>query len=157
MVSLKLFCALFLLVLLCRTVFADGCAETARIRACSECDFDANGKMDPDCYNNIKSNAITCYAVTYPIAYKNYTEGKCPGIDTCVSNWDSCVNSYKSGNDSEDCKNAFMGACYVNADFCVESAARRCQGLPQVECPLIDLLILLFAVGALFGISGFYT
>lgn len=150
MALVKLFGALMALVFLAGIASA-GCGSEAYARACSSCSFDANGKMETSCYNGIKTSAISCYTTAYPVTYANYTQGKCPEVDDCISELESCKAQYTSGNDREDCREGSVGVCFASADACMSRTAAKCEGVQNPCGGTTSFILLLLGTGAVFA------
>ena len=86
--------------------------------------------MNQTCYEKYQEEGKTCIAINHPILASKYDEGKCPQMDTCASELDSCKSTYETGNDSADCKNFLVEACFKASDQCVAKAVQECgEGL----------------------------
>jgi hypothetical protein len=134
---------LIALLLLSGAAFAGmTCSADAYRNSCAGCAFDANGKIDQKCYQEKKSAGIACVSASHAIASAAYAAGKCPGIDTCASQLQSCQAQMSSGNDSADCKEGSMNTCFAAADICVDSASLECGERPT-ECKAPGALIML--------------
>jgi hypothetical protein len=79
-----------------------------------------------------------------------YAAGKCPQVDACAAELNSCAAQYSSGNDRADCQEGSVAVCYAAADSCVSSAARACGEIEQ-QCPgsSAAFLLLFLGIGAL--------
>jgi hypothetical protein len=108
--------------------------------------------MDQKCYQEKRSAGIGCVGTSHAIASAAYAQGKCPGIDACASELQSCQAQYSSGNDSSDCKEGSVSVCFAASDQCVDKAALDCGERPP-ECKAPAGLILLVA-GLVFA-AGF--
>jgi len=147
MASIKLFGVLMALVF-CAGVVSAGCSSSAYSSACSSCSFDASGKMDSSCYGGIQASAVSCYAQQYPVTYANYSQGKCPGVDDCISELQSCKAQYASGSDKEDCREGSMAVCFSSADVCMSKVAQKCEGIENPCGGSTSFIMLLFGAGA---------
>jgi hypothetical protein len=135
---------LFLGLVLAPLAFA-GCASDSYRKACASCSFDQYGKMDQSCWGGYKASGTTCVSVSYPIMAGKYAEGKCPAIDSCASELQSCVAQYGTGDDKADCQEGSLAVCYAAADVCTKQAAVKC-GEIESPCPGSSAtFILLFA------------
>ncbi len=150
---------LLIALLICGVAYASTCSYDAYINACNHCRFDASGKMNETCYDLYQQDGKDCVAVSHPILASNYKAGKCPQVDTCASQLQSCKSTYETGNDSVDCKNFLVESCFKESDQCVEKAVQDCGGgldLTGIEsmlgpyCPFFMILsaVLLGAVYA---------
>ena len=122
-----------------------GCASSAYNKACTSCSFDQYGKMDSSCWGGYKTSGTTCMTTSYPIMAGKYAEGKCPQVDECASELQSCAAQYSSGDDKADCQEGSLAICYAAADECTKKAAVTCG---EIESPCAAppaALILLFA------------
>ena len=115
--------------------------------------------MNQTCYQNYQEEGKTCVAINHPILANNYREGKCPQIDTCASELEACKNGVSTGNDSVDCKNFLVEACFKESDQCVEKAVQDCGGgldlssfidLIKGFCPWVTILSITL-IGAVFA------
>ena len=141
------------LLLLSGVAFAGmTCAADAYRNSCSGCGFDENGKMNQSCYQEKKAGGIACVSGAHAIASAQYAIGKCPGIDTCASQLQSCQSQASSGNDKADCEEGSSAVCFAASDYCVDSAARECGEKPP-ECKAPAGLILLVVGLAFFGFA----
>ena len=139
--------ALFAVLVLAGASFA-GCSGDSYSKACSQCPFDASGKMDPDCWQQKQDEGTTCLASKYPLASAQYSQGKCPQIDDCIAELKSCSAQYATGNDKADCDEGSVGVCYAVADACTQKAAGECG---EIEgCPVPSAFILAVLLGACF-------
>ncbi|MCX6771068.1 MAG: hypothetical protein NTX79_03360 [Candidatus Micrarchaeota archaeon] len=147
-----LFGTIIALVLLSGVAFAGmTCAADAYRNSCAGCSFDASGKMNQTCYQEKKAGGIACVSTSHAIASAAYAAGKCPGIDACASQLQSCQSQEGSGNDKADCSEGGMGVCFALSDSCVDKAALDCGEKPP-DCKAPAALILL-VVGLAF--TGF--
>lgn len=122
-----------------------GCASDAYNKACASCSFDQYGKIDSSCSGGYKASGTACVSASYPIMAAKYADGKCPEVDSCASELESCVAQYNSGDDRADCQEGSVGVCYAAADSCTKQAAIKC-GEVQNPCPGSSAaFILLFA------------
>ncbi len=122
--SVILICSLFLSTL----SFSANCAVEAFTKACSNCPFDAMGKIDEKCFKGYENQGTTCLAKNYPGMSVAYTFGSCPQMDECVSRLSACKETHKSGSDARDCNNQQMIECFRTGDRCAEAAAQVCTG-----------------------------
>ncbi len=147
--KLGLIAALFLLF--SGAAFA-GCSASAYDKACKECGFYADGKMDKGCYDAKQSDARACLAAAYPIASAKYAAGRCPEIDACINRLESCKSAASSGNDKTDCAftETAVHGCFESADTCVKNKADKCgQEIPFCGAPAaIALLGSVFVYGS---------
>lgn len=137
-----------LVLLLIGGVFA-GCAAVGYQNACNFCSFNSQGKIEQQCYESYKTAGTTCTGAQYPITSAKYANGKCPQVDGCISELDSCTTQYRTGNDEEDCKEGSLAVCFAAADECMKQAAVTC-GEIQSPCPGSGAAFVL-----LFGMFGF--
>jgi len=143
----------FALLLFSGAAFAGmSCAADAYARSCSGCPFDANGKIDQKCYQEKKSAGIACVSTSHAIASAAYAAGKCPGIDACASELQSCQSSYASGNDKADCAEGSVSVCFSASDQCVDKAALECGEKPP-SCTGAPALIMLVVGLAFVGFA----
>jgi len=144
--------ALLALLVLSGSAFAMTCAADAYSRSCAGCSFDSNGKIDQKCYQEKKSAGIACVSSSHAIASAAYAAGKCPGIDACASELQSCQAQYSSGNDKADCAEGSVSVCFSASDHCVDRAAAECGEKPP-SCTGAPALIMLVFAGI--GFVGF--
>ncbi len=130
----------FLLLLIFGLVSAAGCAESAYRKACASCPFDANGKMDKNCYDSYQQSGISCIAQVYPIATAKHAAGQCPQIDRCAEELRSCLNIYSEYTDKEKCEIG-TAQCFSEADSCVFYAAADCGEKIELPCGLSFILL----------------
>jgi len=126
-----------------------GCAQDAYNKACNSCSFDANGKIDKSCQGGYQSSGTTCVSTSYPIMAGQYASGKCPQVDACAAELQSCTSQYGSGNDKNDCQEGSMAVCYGAADECVKQAATKC-GEIEKQCPGSSAAFVLLFAGFIF-------
>lgn len=132
--------------------FAVSCAVDAYRKTCASCPFDANGKVDRSCSDGYKQSGIACTSAAYPIMSTKYAAGKCPQVDACAEQLQSCVAQVSTGDDRADCQEGSVMACYSAADSCTKRAALAC-GEIEKECgPPTGMLL---AVLALAGFAYF--
>jgi hypothetical protein len=155
MVRFNFILAVFGLVLLSCAAFAVGdCSVTAYRQACASCSFDAQGKMDQECYSAKKASGTACMSATYPIMSGKYATGACPQVDECASELSSCINQYATGNDKADCQEGSTAVCFAAADQCVQGAAFKC-GEVEKQCGLTNFILLAGLLGVGFaGLTG---
>ena len=122
------------------------CAYDAYEKACANCPFDENGKIDRSCSDSYRASGIACVSSKYPIMSAKYSAGKCPAVDACASELSSCVAQYSTGNDKADCQEGSVSVCYLESDQCIKSAAIKC-GEIENECPGSTGLILFAILG----------
>ncbi|HID45610.1 MAG TPA: hypothetical protein EYP34_07645 [Chromatiaceae bacterium] len=118
----------FLLLSAALSAAGGTCAYESFTKACSNCPFDANGKMDEKCFKGYESSGTTCLAKTYPGMSLSYTFGSCPQMDECVERLSACKEARKSGSDAVDCNNAEMIECFRMGDRCADAADEVCTG-----------------------------
>jgi len=145
----RLFLVLVLVLALVSISFSASCAADSYRDSCKYCSFDADGKMNKSCYEKSQETGIGCLATSYPIASAQYASGKCPGIDECTSELNSCKAQYETGNDKADCQEGSIGVCFAAADECVKKAVGKCGEL-QSTCAAPEAAFIL-----LFGALGF--
>ena len=134
--------------------YAMDCATSAYSQSCEKCSFLSNGKMGPICYNEWQEWGKKCIAEKRPFLASKYNEGKCPAIDACAAELESCKSAVSTGNDYKDCLNPLVGVCFVEADACVAKAEEKCT--PNVKfiddllnsCPLPVFAILSIPLAA---------
>jgi hypothetical protein len=107
-------------------VFA-GCSTDAYTSACKDCKFDANGKMDQPCYQAKQAGGTACLSSRYPMAFAQYSAGKCGGIQTCIDALQSCKSSASGGSDKADCEKSSVLGCFAAADTCVQQESQKCS------------------------------
>jgi hypothetical protein len=142
---------LLIALLICGVAYAAECSYNAYADACHVCPVNEFGKMNQECYNVKQGDGEACIAEYYPILAANYKAGKCPQVDTCASELQSCKNRYASGNDSVDCNNSQIASCFKQSDQCVEKAVNDCgDSVDLTGCPFVGILsvVLLGAVYA---------
>ena len=139
--------SVLLILVFAGIAFAGDCSINAYRASCSQCKFDSAGKIDSDCAKAQQAAGTACLTTSNPLLAKAYAEGKCPQIDACISELNSCKTEYSTKNDSFDCKEGSVSTCYTGADQCVVSAGAKCA--PPPECKAPTGLILL-VVGAVF-------
>jgi hypothetical protein len=143
---------LLIALLVCGAAYASTCSYDAFMQACHSCTFDASGKMNQSCYEQYQQSGQSCVAVTYPVLAGVYKAGKCPQVDTCASELQSCKSIYETGNDSADCNNPQIEECFIQSDVCVDKAASACAGVSLSSCPLMMILPAILG-GALYSQS----
>jgi len=150
---------LLIALLICGVAYASTCSYDSYRKACQYCKFDARGKMNETCYDLYQQDGKDCIAVSHPILASNYQEKKCPQVDTCASELQSCKNTYETGNDSVDCKNFLVETCFKESDQCIEKAVKDCGGgldLSGIEsmigdfCPFAMILSVVL-IGAVYA------
>jgi len=147
MTLIKLFGAFMALVFLAGITYA-GCGSEAYAGACSSCSFDASGSMESSCSSGIQTSAVSCYMQRYPVTYANYTQGKCPEVDNCISELQSCKAQYQTGNDRADCQEGSVSVCFAAADSCMASVAQKCEGIQNPCGGTTSFILLLFGASA---------
>ena len=138
--------SMLLVLVFAGVAFAGDCAISSYRSSCSDCTFDAAGKMDQSCYKAKQAAGTACLTTSNPLLAKAYAEGKCPQVDTCISELNSCKAQYSSGNDSADCKEGSVSVCFSAADSCVQSAAAKCAPPPECKAPTGLILLVLGGV-----------
>jgi len=128
---MKKMLVLMLFGLLIGASFAVSCAADAYRKSCSQCSFDANGKMERSCSDGFKQSGIACTSTAYPIMSAKYAAGQCAQVDDCASELQSCVAQYATGDERADCAEGSVAICYAAADECTRSAARACGEVEQ--------------------------
>lgn len=131
-------------------ILAADCSYDAYLKACANCPFDANGKINEACMGGYKASALSCISAKYPVMSTKYSAGECPEVDACASELSSCLSAASSGNDKQDCAEGSVKICYSSADTCINKAAIKCGEIEQ-QCPGSSALILLTL-----GLLGFY-
>ncbi|MEM3364020.1 MAG: hypothetical protein QXS93_00740 [Candidatus Micrarchaeia archaeon] len=124
------------------------CAADAYRKACASCPFDKNGKIDQSCMGGYKTAGISCVSTSYPIMSAKYSAGKCPEVDACAAELQSCVSQYSTGNDRADCQEGSVSVCYSASDQCIRRAAIKC-GEIENECPGSSSGIIIAVLGIL--------
>lgn len=123
-------------------ISAAGCALESFTKACNECSFDANGKMDKTCWEAIQKQGETCLATTYPSMSLKYAFGSCDQMDICASRLSACKEATKSGSDARDCNSQAMINCFIIADKCAEAANQVCsEGKTEEEAGFNNITI----------------
>lgn len=130
----------FLLLLIFGLVNAASCAENAYRKACAACPFDANGKMDKNCYDSYQQSGISCIARVYPIATAKHAAGQCPQLDKCAEKLRECLNIYSEYTDKEKCEIG-TAQCFSDVDRCVLYAAADCGEKIEPPCGLSFILL----------------
>lgn len=102
------------------------CAFDSFMKACDSCTFDANGKMDQQCWKQYEGEGTTCLGLSYPMMSVKYSMGFCPQMDECVQRLSACKERYKSGSDAADCNNLDMIQCFDIGDNCAQAANAVC-------------------------------
>lgn len=142
MSSRVLIIALFGLLLLSGISFsaAAACASKPFIDACNACTFDANGKMNEECWKSYESSGQTCLLTSYPgMSFKYQFGDGCKQLDECVARLSACKEAMKSGSDAKDCNNPAMIACFTKADNCALAANLVCsEGKTEEEAGFDD-------------------
>ncbi|MDD5171553.1 MAG: hypothetical protein PHF60_00795 [Candidatus ainarchaeum sp.] len=136
-------------LILAPLAFAANCAASSYAGACSMCSFDAQGRMADTCWQGYKLQGTTCMSSKYPIMATAYSQGKCPQVDECASELQSCIAQYSSGDDKADCQEGSLAVCYAASDECVKSAAVKCGEL-ESPCPGSSTAFILLFAGLLF-------
>jgi len=146
-------------ILVCGVSYGAGCSFSSYSDACQYCKFDSRGNMNKTCYDKYIADGKTCIAVNHPILASKYKEGKCPQVDTCASQLDSCKSLVSVGNDSKDCYNPLVQECFTEADQCIDEAVDKCGGgldlsnfmdLIGQYCPFVMILSIVL-VGAVYA------
>jgi len=120
---LVVFAALFLSGL----SFAATCSYDAFIQSCTQCPFDAYGKMNETCSDSFQTDAKTCLGKEYPIMSTKYLFGQCPQIDECVTKLTACKDANRQGSNKDECSSQASKNCFVMADKCAEAANKICS------------------------------
>ncbi len=142
----KLIIALLVFGLILAPLAFAGCAADSYRKACGSCSFDQYGKIDQTCSGGYKTSGTTCVSASYPIMAAKYAEGKCPEVDSCASELQSCVAQVSTGNDKADCQDGSVAVCYATADGCTKSAAAKCNDIVSDPCPSpVDIFAFIFA------------
>ncbi|MEM4359419.1 MAG: hypothetical protein QXT45_02710 [Candidatus Bilamarchaeaceae archaeon] len=128
-----------------------GCSLDAYKKACANCKFDENGKMDKACADGYKTSGLSCISAEYPIMSAKYYAGECNAPQECVLKLSKCISEVSSGNDKFDCQQSEMLACYSSADECMRRAAFDC-GEVERQCPGPAAILLL-----VISLFGFYA
>ncbi|MCX6777004.1 MAG: hypothetical protein NTY73_03495 [Candidatus Micrarchaeota archaeon] len=116
-------------ILLCGVTYAASqCSINSYADSCKYCKFDSTGKMNETCYKSYNARGQECIAVHHPILASNYKDGKCPDVDACASQLQSCKNSFSLGDDKVDCNNPLVRECFTDADACIAKAVEKCGG-----------------------------
>lgn len=130
-----------------------GCATRAYLNACKQCPFDASGKMEGKCYDNIQGSGISCVSAAHPKAAAMYALGQCKAVDTCIQRLEACKGKMSVGNDKKDCAGYVVSSCFSEADDCMASAERSCEKTPvQTNKCVIPIGLALLVMGG--GIGG---
>jgi hypothetical protein len=130
----KIFAFAVLAFLALGALHAVSCAADSYRDSCSQCSFDAAGKMDKTCYTAEQAKGTACFATSFPIMNMKYAQGNCSAVDDCISQLNSCKAQYSSGNDKNDCSEGSVSVCFAAADSCMQSSARKC-GEIEKQCP----------------------
>lgn len=136
----------FVLMMVCLVLTGTVSAATVSIdsyqKSCTQCSFDANGKMDPLCWQGIQDNAKTDLALAYPaMSFQYQFGGGCAPLDQCVSALQACRSMRTTGNDDLDCKGNTLTYCFTSADACAEAANQICaEGKSEEESGITDVL-----------------
>ncbi|MCX6777478.1 MAG: hypothetical protein NT157_01175 [Candidatus Micrarchaeota archaeon] len=141
------------LLFLAGVLYAADCSSVAYKKACGQCSFDANGKMDEACFKAKQAEGLTCTTASYPIASAKYAKGECPAIDDCASELQSCQAQYASGSDKADCEEGSIAVCFAASDECVAKAANTCGEISDL-CPLPGVILLASLLPVLFAKFG---
>lgn len=149
---------LVILLLVSGICFALDCAANAYVQSCKVCSFDASGKMNQTCYNGWQEWGKKCIAEKRPSLSSAYSNGKCPEVDACRAQLESCKNSMSAGSDQRDCLNPLVGECFTEADACVAKAEDTCDaGLGSsidaflMWCPFPVFMVLLLTAGFVYS------
>ncbi|MFH1785159.1 MAG: hypothetical protein ABH842_01905 [Candidatus Micrarchaeota archaeon] len=124
---------LIILVGLITLSSAATCAQKSYSTSCQKCNFDANGKMDQDCYNGYQTSGKGCLFAAYPLESIAYAGGNCPAIDSCVDRVQTCKAIFSSGSDKIDCMTGDISNCFVQGDKCVALAVKDCSKPPPQQ------------------------
>lgn len=146
----QLLVGLMVLAMLAPAVYSASCSADAYKNACSQCSFDANGKIDASCMSSKKNAGIACTSAAYPVTATKYSQGQCPGVDACATELSSCTAQYSSGNDKADCMEGSVSVCYAAADSCMQGVAAKCEGIEN-PCSSAPAALLLVLLGGLFA------
>lgn len=131
-------------IVLLSGIASAGCASDSYSKACASCSFDADGKMDKECYNGYQASGTACVSASFPIAAAKYAQGQCPQIDQCAAELSQCKAQYATGNDKADCEEGTVSVCFSAADSCVNKAVVACGENP---CPATSAGLVLLLVG----------
>jgi hypothetical protein len=158
---MKLKLLLLIGILACGVTYAaTQCSLESYVKACQNCPVDSYGKMNQTCYEKYQEEGKTCIALNHPILASKYKEGKCPQIDTCTSELETCKSGVSTGNDTADCKNFLVEACFKESDQCVAKAVEDCGGgldmsdlwgLLHMFCPFVVMFLSLLLIGAVYA------
>lgn len=136
------------LVLFSSIVYADtaSCSADSFRQACAACTFDANGKMNQQCWQSYQKKGTDCVAKEYPITATLYSQGDCSEIDKCAAQLKACTSKASTGSDKQDCSTRGVKDCYWRADQCVKKAENKCNPM-DISCPFAIMMILMLSVG----------
>lgn len=62
-----------------------------------------------------------------------------PGIDACISVFNSCRGGNCPGTDKEDCTDAKCMTCYTKGDECLNEAAAKCTEEAYERNPIFSI------------------
>ncbi len=148
-------CAFLACILLVLASFAwadtASCSADSFREACANCQFDANGKMNEECWKGYQQNGVGCIAKEYPATSVVYSQGNCPEIDRCASQLKACVSASPTFSDKEDCSNTEVRDCYWYSDQCVKEAQYKCDPIGVDSICSTILLPLLLAFGGAYA------
>ncbi len=130
----KLIMVILVLGLVLAPLAFAGCALDAYKKACGSCSFDQYGKIDQSCSGGYTAGGTACVSTSYPIMAAEYAAGKCPAVDSCASELQSCMAQVSTGDDRADCQEGSAETCYSAADVCTREAAVKCGEVDQQAC-----------------------
>ncbi|VVB51768.1 Uncharacterised protein [uncultured archaeon] len=127
--------ALFALVLSAPSALASTCAKDGYTTACWACQNQDTGAFDTItdvCKAKGKARASACMVANYPMASAKYFDGKCPTLERCIEQLQTCDAQQCTGDTHEKCTSVIHGFgscsdCYVAADKCSTLAAKNCD------------------------------
>jgi hypothetical protein len=137
---------IFIFMIVCLAMMGVVSAATVSIdsysKSCTQCTFDANGKMDQKCWQEIQDGAKTDLALAYPsMSFQYQFGGGCAPLDQCVAALQTCKSLHTSGNDQTDCYHNRLTHCFRSADKCAEAANKICaEGKSEEESGIKDVI-----------------
>ena len=125
MTGMRIFWIMALLALV-PLASAESCGAEAYANSCKGCHFQ-DGRMDPACYEGYQTSGEACLFAAYPLSVTAYENKKCPAIQYCIDQLNSCKASASTGNDENDCQGTAVAACFIAGDACIDDATKHCD------------------------------
>jgi hypothetical protein len=126
-------------ILLLAGISFSGCVEDSYFDSCTECTFDESGKMDESCREKHEDAGTACLVAAHPQLTYLYMENKCPELNDCHMEAESCRQAAGTGSDRKDCMNPSVRKCFQRADSCISRAVSKCDARSN-PCAVFILL-----------------